>query len=153
MKSMIYYFLKEDFDELNRKINELSEKLKKFSLEIGKDYQEDRGIFTFEEGERQKRLWSARLRELVQIKNNAKIVMPSVRTDIVGIGRRVIFKDEITGKIQMFNIGSYMVLTKKKNSISYDTPIARLLIGAQVGEVREDIVGGRKRSFRILKIE
>ena len=150
---MIYYFLKEDFDELNRKIYKFVEKLKNISLEIGRDCHEDRGIFTFEEGERQKQILSARLRELIQIKNNAKIVMTGVKTDKISVGKRVTLKDEVTGRIQTYNIGSYMILAKKENTISYNTPIARLLIGAQVDEVRSGEIAGKKRNFRILKIE
>jgi len=150
---MIYYFLKEDFDELNRKIYELVERLKDISLEFGRDCQEDRGIFTFEEGERQKQMLSVRLRELIKIKNNAKIIIPNRVSERVSIGKRVTLRDETSGMVKTYNIGSYMVLINKENAISYDTPIARLLIGAQVGEVRNGEIAGEKQDFRILKIE
>jgi transcription elongation GreA/GreB family factor len=149
---MTYYFLKEDFDELHRKINELTEKFKKFSLEIGKDYQEDKGIFTFEEGERQKQMLSTRLQELIKIRNSSKIVMPNTKTDIIGLGSCATFEDESNNEIQTYRVGSYMVLREDKDTISYDSPLARLLIGAQVGDLREGVVGGKKRSFRIIKI-
>jgi len=150
---MIYYFLKEDFDELNRKIHELIGRLKDISLESGKNCQEDRGIFTFEEGERQKQMLSTRLRELIRIKNNAKIIIPSRANERVSIGKKVTFRDEANGIIKTYNIGSYLVLINKENTISYATPIARLLIGAQIGEMRSGEIAGEKRDFYILKIE
>jgi transcription elongation GreA/GreB family factor len=150
---VIYYFLKEDFIELDKRINELNEKIRKISLEIGKDAQEDRGIFTYEEGERQKYMWSTRLRELIRIKNNAKIIEPDIKVDKVSLGRCVTIIDEETGSVQKYSIGSYMVLIEKENVIAYNTCLARLLIGAQVGEVRSGEIAGKKRNFRVLKID
>jgi len=150
---MNFYFLKEDLDELNKKISELMEELNKFTLEIGKDYQEDRGIFTFEEGERQKQMMSRRLQELIQIRNNAVIATPNGCLKEVGFGRRVTFEDKETSEVFKYKIGSYMVFFENDNVISYEAPLARLLVGSKVGDVKEGLIGSKKRIFQILNIE
>lgn len=150
---MVYYFLKEDYTELNRKIEELNKKIRTISLEIGKDVQEDRGIFTYEEGERQKYMWSSKLQELIRIRNSAKIVYPDSKNIKVSLGKHVTLKNEITGKTKTYKIGSYMILTHDEHAISYDTPLARFLIGAQVDEKLEGEIAGRKIILRIIKIE
>jgi transcription elongation GreA/GreB family factor len=72
----------------------------------------------------------------------------------VSIGHTVTVEDEHTGETRAMKIGSYMVLTKEKGEvISYDAPLARMLIGAQVDDTRESVIAGKKKRFRILKIE
>ena len=47
-----------------------------------------------------------------------------------------------------------MALAKQEEEvISYNTPLAQMLIGGRVGETREAIIVGKKQSFHILKIE
>lgn len=154
---IMYYFLKEDFEGLDKQIDQICDEIKRIGKEMGKSCQEGAETFhdnfAFEDGERQQYMWSSRLRELIKIRNNAKVVSPEISSKKVSIGKSATFQDEETSKIQTIRIGSFMIFHDQKNTISYNAPLARLLVGATVNEAREGIVGGKKKSVIILKIE
>jgi transcription elongation GreA/GreB family factor len=154
----MYYFLKRDFEALNAEIKKIADKIKEIGHEMGKSCQEGAETFhdnfAYEDGERQQYMWSTRLRELIRIRNQAKVLVDPPKGDTVTIGRTVILKDENTGETLIIKIGSYMVLTKEEeNVISYNAPLARMLIGGRVGEIRKSVIAGKTKSLRILKIE
>jgi transcription elongation GreA/GreB family factor len=155
----MYYFLKEDFEALNAEIEKIADKIKEIGKEMGKSCQEGAETFhdnfAYEDGERQQYMWSTRIRELIRIRNQACVLLDPPRGDTVSIGRTVIVKDEHTGETRAIKIGSYMVLSKEegKEVISYNAPLARMLIGAQVGDIRDAVIAGKKKRFRVLKIE
>lgn len=74
------YFLREDLDVLDQKIEETREQIKKALREIGDSCQQ--GSETshdnpgFEEGQRAVTMWSRQLRSLAKIRNGALIVPP-----------------------------------------------------------------------------
>ena len=99
-------------------------------------------------------MWSMRLRELIRIRNQARVLLEPPKGDTVTIGRTVTVKDELIGETRITKIGSYMVLTKEEDEkVSYNTPLARMLVGGRVGNMKESVIAGRQRRFRILKIE
>jgi len=153
---MHHYFLKEDFDALNAEIIAAAEKIKGAGKEMGLSCQEGAETFhdnfAYEEGERQQLMWSSRLRELIRIRNQARVVEPQ-KSDIVSLGLTVTIEDEDTQEVRMMKIGSYMTFTKQVGIVSYNTPLARMLIGGKVGETKEAVIAGKRKSFRILKIE
>lgn len=152
----MYYFLKEDFEDLIEKITGLTNQIRKIGQEMGASCKEGAETFhdnfAFEDGERQQYMLSKRLVELIRIRNNARVISPNKDSARVSIGKTIILKDEYTGKTQSVRIGSYMVL-KNGNAISYNSPLARILIGAKVGEIRNGKIGGREKKFSIIKIE
>ena len=97
-------------------------------------------------------MWLNRLRELIHIRNNARVIQPDPQGDKVSIGRVVTIQDATTGETQTFKIGSYMIF-KEKEEISYNAPLVRMLIGAEVGDERTGKIGGKQKTFRIIKIE
>jgi len=154
----MFYFLKEDFEELNAQIEKLCKKIREIGQEMGKSCQEGAETFhdnfAHEDGERQQYMWSNRLRELIRIRNNACVVDPDSRDDKISIGRLVTIEDEATGKTSTFRIGSYMVLkVQERSTFSYNSPLVRMLIGAKKDETRKGVVAGKKKVFQILKIE
>lgn len=154
----MYYFLKEDFDMLNAEIEKLANRIKEIGHEMGKSCQEGAETFhdnfAYEDGERQQYMWSTRLRELIRIRNQARVLLEPPKENTATIGRIVTVEDENTGETQVMKIGSYMVLAKEEGEvISYNAPLARMLIGGRVGDTRESVIAGKKKSFRILKIE
>jgi len=152
----MFYFLREDFDELNSQIKAICEKIKAIAEDIGKSCQEGSETyhdnFALEEGERQQHMWSNRLRELIRVRNNSRVVMPNTTTDRVSIGRMVVLEDESTGHTRTIKIGSYMTW-KKDGTISYNAPLARLVINARVGEVRDGTIAGEEVKLKIVTIE
>ncbi len=152
----MFYFTHEDFNELNNQIEKICDRIKEIGHEMGKSCQEGAETFhdnfAYEDGERQQYMWSKRLRELINIRNNSRVVVPDIIGDIVGMGRRITIRDEFTGKTKTFKIGSYMVF-KNPDDISYNTPFVRPLIGAKIDETREVVIGAHRKIFRIIKIE
>jgi len=152
----MFYFLREDFEELNARIRKLYERIKKLGKEAGESCQEGAETwhdnFAFEESQRQQHMWSIQLHELIRIRNEARVIEPDPRTNKVSIGKVVTIQDIDTGEKRTFRIGSYRVF-KKKEDVSYNAPLARILLGARVGEERKGRIGNREKRFRILKIE
>ena len=152
---MPFYFLPDDFKLLNHKISSLAETFKEIGQDMGKSCQETSETFHdnfgYEDGARQQRMLSGRLQEMVQIRNNARVVKPPPSGCRVGIGREVEVMDEIRGERRTFKVGSYMVFCNK-DTYSYAAPLVRLLIGAKEGDVREGKVNGRLRCFEVLRV-
>lgn len=153
----MYYFLKGDFDALSVEIEKIADKIKELGKEVGKSCQEGAETFhdnfALEDSHRQQFMWSTRLRELIRIRNQARVV-ESQQNDKVSLGLTVTVKDENTSEIRVIKIGSYMVLQEHQGEvISYNAPLARMLISGKVGETKEAIIAGKKKIFHILKIE
>jgi len=154
----MFYFLKEDLDELTALIEGICQKIKEIGKDMGRSCQEGAETyhdnFAHEDGVRQQHMLSTRLRELITVKNNARVVSPELTGGMAGIGRTVTFLDKNTNETQTFKIGSYMTIQdKEENTISYDAPLARILIGAKKGEKKEGIIAGKKKILQILKVE
>ncbi len=138
---MIYYFLKEDLDELDVKISQTREKIDFYQKEKGLSTTQSSETwhdnYMFEESERQiKRLWS-QLQELMEIKSYSEIIDPQQNAHKTDIGKTIKIKDLKTGKEKQILIGSYMVL-KNKDAISYNSPLAQMLHGAKKRDVIND---------------
>jgi len=152
----VFYFLKEDFKKLNTEIGIISQKIKEAKKGIGESCKDNADTwhdnFGFEENQRQYTMWSNQLKELSYINANARIITPDFSSDKVGIGRTVTIQDEESGIIKTFKIGSYVVLGSR-DRISYESPLAILLINGKVGERKKGIIGRKIKIFKILKIE
>lgn len=153
---MYYYFLKEDFEALNLEIQKAADKIKEAGQEMGKSCGEGAETyhdnFAYEEGYRQQQMWSGKIRELINVRNQAHVVDPQV-IDSVSLGCTVTISDEDTGEEKTFKIGSYMVLAKvEKETVSYNAPLARALIGKKVDDTAEITINKKKRVFTITDI-
>lgn len=153
---MPYYFLPEDLEVLDKKIEENKQRMQEALKRIGDSC--DGGStwhdnFPFEQAQRDAELWSTRLRGLISIRNNIEVVYPiDFKEGRVNIGRIVTIRDEDNDQTREFQIGSYMILDEERNAISYNSPIAQLIMGAVIGEVREGVIGGKKK-FKIINIK
>lgn len=153
----MYYFLREDFKALNTEIEKIADKIKEIGKEMGKSCKEGAETFhdnfAHEDGERQQYMWSSRLRELIRIRNQTHIVEPQ-KSDRLSLGLTAIIKDIDTDEMRTIKIGSYMVFAQQDGKvISYNAPLARMLIHGKVGEIKEAMIAGKKKCFLILKIE
>lgn len=151
----MYYFLEEDLVALNAQIAELVKKLRDIGQEmgdaVGQSSETWHDNFGHEEATRQYGMWSERLRQLVEVRDNAQITTLVSQPHTVVIGCRVTFVDA-QGTEKTLQIGSFTVPTGKQD-VSYISPIARVLMGARVGDEVSGKVAGKEVTYEILKIE
>ncbi|KKR47323.1 MAG: Transcription elongation factor GreA [Parcubacteria group bacterium GW2011_GWA2_40_143] len=152
----MYYFLEEDFKDLNEKIIETINILEKIGKEMGESTTQSSETwhdnFGFEEAKRQYTIFHERLNELTDIRNRAKIVSADLLGNAVAIGKVVVLKDENTGKVETYKIGSYMIFKRLHGYVSYSAPLAKIILGAKAGEAKEGEIGGKKKIFKILTV-
>ena len=152
----MFYFLKQDFNDLCCKIDELRKKLAEISHEMGEACRQSSETyhdnFPFEEGRRQQDMVSGRLRELVYIKNRASIVEPNIFQNCVSIGKIIVIKDLGTNQEETYKIGSHMIFNRQHGYISYSAPLINIISGAKAGEKREGDINGKKKIFEIIKV-
>lgn len=153
---MHYFFLREDFDRLNGEIAEVCDKIKETGQEMGISCKEGAETFhdnwVYEEGERRQHMLSSQLRKLIQIRNRARVVAPDeITADRVSIGTTIIVRDETTSAERTFRIGSYK--TYREGDVAYNAPLARVLIGAKVGDTRQGMVGGKQATLTVLNVQ
>lgn len=157
----MYYFLKEDFDVLLQEIKAIDDCIKLAAKEMGLSCQYSSETFhdnfAFEQAERDRNMWSNHIHKLIEVRNNANIIVPGPNQGKVSIGRTVKIRDLSSLIEKTFQIGSYMILNTKKTKetmkLSYDAPLPKALIGAKEGDQRETFLGGKKHCFLILKVE
>lgn len=132
----MHYFLAQDIEALERKIQETVEKLKEVGEELRTVMTQSSETwhdnFGFENAQQQARMLEQRLDDLEHIRRNAKIIEPPSHIDTVAIGHTVIVKEVQTEKCKIFRIGSHMAFTEE--TISYASPFGSLLLGKKVGE-------------------
>lgn len=152
----MFYFLMEDFGQLEKQIQEVCERIRKIGEDMGKSCQQGAETFhdnfAHEEGARQQYMWSNKLRELIRVRNSARVVTPNPTSDKVSIGKKVTIIDESSGQTKTLRVGSFMVFSKD-DTISYNAPLARLLMGAKIGERVEGIVGDKVRSVLVVDVK
>lgn len=146
------YFLPEDFDLLDKKIETLHQEIDRLGHAIGlsSDVSGEtfHDNFDYEECSRQQAMWSEEIRKLALIKRKVKIVNPNEIGDIVAIGRTVVLDNN--GKQMTIKVGSY--ITFSSESISYASPIIKLIFGAKSGDTKEGLILGQKTKIHILEI-
>jgi len=152
----MYYFLVEDFRRLNEQIEKINRKIAEIGKDMGESCREGAETFhdnfVYEDGERQQYMLSTHLRKLIGIRNSARIVAPGPEL-IVSIGKTVKFRDQ-SGTEHIHKIGSYLTFNSSDDDfiISYNSPLARLIVGAKKDEVRMGKVGHTSQSITITDI-
>jgi transcription elongation GreA/GreB family factor len=152
----MYHFLPKDYQKLLDQIEKLRGRVKEIGKEMGESCREGAETFhenfAYEDGERQQAMWSQRFRELIRIKERAVIVnMDTKHPNKVTIGKNVTVRDESDAE-ETYHIGSYLTF-EDSNSIPYNSPLAKLLIGAKPDEKKTGVIGGVLKSFTVIKIE
>lgn len=147
-----YYFLRVDLDALTEKIQKLGARLRELGQEMGESTRQSAETFhdnfPYEEALRQFQMTNRRLHELMKVRACAQMVEPSL-ADRVGIGKRVTVETVESGEVRTFQVGSYLTLTDGK-AVSYNAPLAKALIGARVGDIREGMITGKKKMLRVI---
>jgi len=158
---MDYIFLQEDLDHLRSLLQNIHSQARQAGKDMGESCEEGAETFhdnfAYEDGERRYKLSAQRFVELRRIAESARVVTPNSDTTRVSIGRIVTVRNEDTGKVQTFKIGSYMVLRNPEpgevRSVSYTAPLARAVIGKRLNEEAHVELGGQEQILTIIKIE
>lgn len=94
-----------------------------------------------------------RIQELEAVISRAQVIDPSLnKGDIVRFGAVVLVIDEDTDKESKYQIVGDYEADIEKNKISLSSPLAKALIGKEVGDVAEYTAPGGKKSFEILEV-
>ena len=98
-------------------------------------------------------LIEGRIQELEAVISRAQVIDPSLnKGDIVRFGAVVLVVDEDTDKESKYQIVGDYEADIEKNKISLSSPLAKALIGKEVGDVAEYTAPGGKKSFEILEV-
>jgi transcription elongation GreA/GreB family factor len=150
-----YYFLKDDYEALETRIRSITAAIIENGQEMGRSCSEGAETFhdnfAHEEGERQHRMWTRHLRELVRVRSQARVVDVEQPSDRVRLGSNVTVRDMQTGEERTLRMGSYMMFDRME-AVSYRSPLGRALIGAVAGEERNAVVAGVERSYLVIHI-
>lgn len=152
------FFLQDDLDALDVEIERVREQIRvaKAAGQEGTEQSSEswHDNYIFEEAQRQLKMFLNHLGGLSRARERAELVMPPPAPSQVEIGTTVTFRIEEDRHVDTFSIGSYMVFDRLRDLdfISYETPIARILLGASVGETRSGEVGGRTKSLTVIAL-
>jgi len=95
-----------------------------------------------------------RIQELEAVVSRAQVIDPqSVKGDVIRFGATVLVVDESTDKETEYQIVGDYEADIEKNLISLSSPLAKALIGKEVGDVAEYMAPGGKKSFEILEVK
>jgi transcription elongation GreA/GreB family factor len=153
---MKFYFLREDFEKLGEQIVQVNARIREIGREMGQSCQEGAETFhdnfAYEDGERQQRMWSLMLQDLVEINRNAEIIVPPASNGKVAIGSLVTLSDIETGEEKRVRIGSYRVF-ENHGAVSYSAPLGQILLGAKEGDTVTGVIAGKPKKFAIVGVE
>jgi len=152
---MTFYFLPADLRKLDLRIEEVKEHIRAVGREMGESCSEGAETFhdnfAYEDGERQLHMWTRRLQELRRVRERAREVTPAGPPEFVRIGRTVRVLELDSGRERTLRIGSYMDFNGDRN-VSYASPLGRILVGAQEGDVREGRIAGGITRLEVLEV-
>ncbi len=94
-----------------------------------------------------------RIQELEAVVSRAQVIDPTeVKGDIIRFGATVAVVDVDTDKENSYQIVGDYEADIKENKISLSSPLAKALIGKEVGDEVEYMAPGGKKTFEILEI-
>ncbi len=94
-----------------------------------------------------------RIQELEAVISRAQVIDPSQNTgNVIRFGATVVVVDEDTDTEKSYQIVGDYEANIEKNKISLSSPLAKALIGKEVGDVAEYVAPGGRKSFEILEV-
>lgn len=95
-----------------------------------------------------------RIQELEAVVSRAQVIDPqSVKGDVIRFGATVLVVDEDSDAETQYQIVGDYEADIEKNLISVSSPLAKALIGKEVGDIAEYMAPGGKKSFEILEVK
>lgn len=135
------------------RINEQQQRVKLVGSEVG----EEAGIncdwhdnFGYEDARRRLDQESKRLAEMMNIAQAATINEVADQAEVVAVGSTVEF--EVDGRAKTLTIGGYGETDPQNGLVSYDSPIARPMMAARVGDTIEVVQAGKRLTFEVISI-
>lgn len=94
-----------------------------------------------------------RIQELEAVISRAQVIDPSqIKGDIIRFGATVVVADEDSNEEKEYQIVGDYEADIEKNRISLSSPLAKALIGKEVGDIAEYMAPGGKKTFEILEV-
>ncbi len=95
-----------------------------------------------------------RIQDLEAVLSRAQVIdVTQTKADVVRFGATVQVVDEDTDEEKQYQIVGDYEADIEKNKISLSSPLAKALIGKEVGDTAEYTAPGGKKSFEILDIQ
>lgn len=95
-----------------------------------------------------------RIQDLEAVLSRAQVIdVSAVKSDVIRFGATVLVADEDTDEEKKYQIVGDYEADIEKNKISLSSPLAKALIGKEVGDTAEYTAPGGKKSFEIMEVE
>ena len=95
-----------------------------------------------------------RIQDLEAVLSRAQVIdVANTKSDVIRFGATVQVVDEDNDNEKTYHIVGDYEADIEKNKISLSSPLAKALIGKEVGDVAEYVAPGGKKSFEILEIK
>ncbi len=95
-----------------------------------------------------------RIQDLEAVLSRAQVIdVPTIKSDVIRFGATVIVADEDDDKERSYQIVGDYEADIEKNKISLSSPLAKALIGKEVGDIAEFSAPSGRKSFEIIDIK
>lgn len=95
-----------------------------------------------------------RIQDLEAVLSRAQVIdVANTKSDVIRFGATVQVVDEDNDNEKTYQIVGDYEADIEKNKISLSSPLAKALIGKEVGDIAEYVAPGGKKSFEILEIK
>ncbi|MBS3117543.1 GreA/GreB family elongation factor [Candidatus Woesearchaeota archaeon] len=151
---MVIYFTSKGYNLFKERIGELETKLRALQLQVqevaetgGDDWHDNAGYEMLTD---EVRVYDRRINELYEQLNQAKIVECPSSYDRVALGCNV--SVSVNGRKGSFKIVAMGEEDPDNNKILYSSPLARAILGHDIGDVVETNFGSDEKKIEILDI-
>lgn len=93
-----------------------------------------------------------RILKLQERERNATVVAAAVGSDVVAFGSTVEVRDDQSGRVATYTLVGAAEANTRAGKLSIESPVARGLIGAKVGEAVEIATPSGARTFHVQKV-
>lgn len=94
-----------------------------------------------------------RIQDLEAVLSRAQVIdVTTIKADVIRFGATVCVADDDTNEEKSYQIVGDYEADIEKNKISVSSPLAKALIGKEVGDIAEYTAPGGKKSFEIIDV-
>lgn len=95
-----------------------------------------------------------RIQDLEAVLSRAQVIdVSTIKTDVIRFGATVCVADDDTDEEKSYQIVGDYEADIEKNKISVSSPLAKALIGKEIGDIAEYMAPGGKKSFEIIDVK
>lgn len=152
----MYTFLQEDLDDLDEHIKIIEERLRDAMGGVHATTEQSSETWhdnpQFDEQQKLYGMWANELASYRRIRAEAELISPPEPNGMVQIGSAVSVKLLASNARWTLTIASYRVLSDDEDRVSYEAPLAKLIMGAKQGDVCTGDINGHEVSYEILEV-